>query len=187
MKRFLLVAAFIACALFVAGPANATVLDSSYLIGTVVDGIPSGAEQELLYVNSLITAYNNNTAAGIIFDAGPPLVNETFTTTTLVTDFGLLPSPAVFGTKDDSAPFFNIDLSTTPYTYLYAKYGAAGGDQFGALYFIAGLTSIENINPNQGLSHVSLYNPTQVPEGATLMLLGFGLAGVGTLRRFMKL
>jgi hypothetical protein len=188
MKRFLLVAACFVCAVAFAGPANAVVLDGDDLVGTIVDGVPTGAGDELAYIQALVDAYNN---------PPPPtsgtVGSETWYLESAPPDFGAtLPDP-IFGTKDDSAPFFDIDLSSGTYTYLYAKYGGGQTGGYSALYFIDGITLIEGITPTVptgatsglGLSHVSLYN-RQVPEPATLMLLGFGFAGMGTFRRFMK-
>ena len=188
MKRFLIVAACFVCAVAFAGPANAVVLGSGDLIGTIVDGVPSGAGEELVYIQALVDAYNA--------PPGPTsgtVNSETWYLESAPPDFGAtLPNP-IFGTKDDSAPFFDIDLSSGTYTYLYAKYGGGQTGGYSALYFIDGITLIEGITPTVptgatsglGLSHVSLYN-RQVPEPATLMLLGFGFAGIGTFRRFMK-
>ena len=189
VKRFLIVAACFVCAVAYAGPANAVFLGSGDLVGTIVDGVPTGAGDELAYIQALVDAYNA--------PPGPTtgtVSSETWYLESAPPDFGAtLPDP-IFGTKDDSAPFFDIDLSSgTTYTYLYAKYGGGQTGGYSALYYIDGITLIEGIIPTVpigatsglGLSHVSLYN-RQVPEPATLMLLGFGLAGLGTFRRFRK-
>jgi hypothetical protein len=183
MKRFLLVAAFIACALFVAGPASAVTLDADDLIGTVVNGTPSDPASELTYANQLITMYNTSTSP------------VTIGTNTFTLDAGVnVPAPPLdpalaTGAVTVDPPVFPVDLTTTSYDYVYAKFGG-----FGALFWLGGATSLDGISLDPpsgvqggGLSHYTFFNPTQVPEGATLMLLGFGLAGVGTLRRFMKL
>ncbi|MBW6504145.1 PEP-CTERM sorting domain-containing protein [bacterium] len=181
MKRFLLVVALIVCAVGFAGPASAVVLDDSYLIGTVIDGAPSSPTDEVGYANQLISMYNTG-------DPGPTVVG----TETFALDVGgNVPAPpldpvVLAGSLTSDPPTFP---STAGYDYLYAKFGG-----YGALFFIDGLSfdSISLTPPEGvqggGLSHYALFNPgtTQVPEAGTLMLLGFGLAGVGTLRRFLK-
>jgi hypothetical protein len=67
MKRFLLVVALIVCAVGFAGPASAVTLDSSYLIGTLIDGTPSSLSAEINYSNQLITMYNTSTATATAF------------------------------------------------------------------------------------------------------------------------
>jgi hypothetical protein len=181
MKRFLLVAAFVACALFVAGPASAFTLGLNDLIGTVDPATPSNIDAEVLFSNTLITAYNTSTS--------PPDVVIGPTTNDLTLAVGVnVPAPpldlvSATGALTVDPPVIPYALGTS-YDYVYAKFGG-----YGALYWLGGQTgNFEGFTgATSGLSHFVFFNPTQVPEGATLMMLGFGLAGVGTLRRFVKL
>ena len=195
MKRFLLVAACLVCVMAFATPSNAVILDSGDLIGTIVDGVPTGATDELAYITALVTEYNAGTAAG----SSGSVLTETCNLYHTEDWFGVgdHPTPLVFGTKDDVAPFFTPPIDFTSgrvSTYLYAKYGGGQTGGYAALDYLNDYTSIEGISPTVpagataglGLSHVSLYNPRAVPEPATVMLLGFGLAGIGTFRRFKK-
>jgi hypothetical protein len=185
MKRFLLVAAFIVCALFVAGPASAVTLGADDVIGWVVNGAPSDLSDEVNYSNGIILAYTNS-------DPGPTACFGETCYGTNFGDFGALDPVTGTGAVTVNPPFtFPVDLSGGSYDYVYAKFGG-----FGTLYYLGGATSLDGItlgvfppgvDTGGGLSHYVFFNPTQVPEGATLMMLGFGLAGVGTLRRFVKL
>ena len=185
MKRFLLVVACIVCVLAVAAPAKAATLGFGDLIGTIINGAPANLGDETLYAQKLIDEYRaSNNGPGNYNPPGP--INETWQVYNLGS-FGVLPD-ATGGVKDETGPFFPIDLTSTSYEYLYAKFGG-----YGALFSLDDYPSIEGIDtsgvqpagiPGGGLSHVTLFNPTKVPEPMTLMLLGFGLAGVGTLRRF---
>jgi hypothetical protein len=184
VKRFLLVVALVVCAVGFAGPASAITLDSSYLIGTVINATPSSPTDEVNYSNQLITMYNTDpniltatTLGNDFFLADPMSINVPGEDLDLVVLAGSLTS---------DPPTFPSDGG---YDYLFAKFGG-----FGALFWVGGetvdgisLTPPEGVEGG-GLSHYVLFNPgtTQVPEAGTLMLLGFGLAGVGTLRRFLK-
>lgn len=190
MKRFLLVVACVVCAIGFAGPASATFLGPGDLIGTIVDGVPSGNPDELAYVQALINNYNS--IGGLTTG---PVDAEIWTLNNDRPAFGnSLPSP-IFGFKDEGSPFFNIDLTGTSYLYLYAKYGGGQTGGYSALYYLDSYTLIEGINPTVpsgataglGLSHVTLWNPTQVPEAGALLMFGSGLIGLVGYRRMRRM
>lgn len=189
MKRFLLVAAALVCSLAFVVPAGATTLTLDDLVGYVVPATPANLSDELAYANNLINWYNgdiaNPSGGGYTYtlDAGSNVPAP---------DLPLATGP---GSQSVGVPGYPIDV--TGYTYLFAKFGADG-----ALFYLDGYTSIDGFDPatgpfdaqGHGLSHIALFGPgtpppppPRVPEGgATLMMVGFGLAGVGMLRRFLK-
>ena len=191
MKKLLLVVMCLICALAVAGPANAITITLDDLIGTVVPGSPASDTDELARLNQLIDLYNAN-PTGINTTIDPPGHTGPYV---YVVDAGsnvpnpLLP-PATGGVQvsPENIPSFNVT-----YLYLLAKFGNQD-----AFYYLDGQTGtielpIGSPFPAQGggLSHITLFNgfngtPPQVPEPATLMLLGIGVVGFGTLRRFQK-
>lgn len=71
------------------------------------------------------------------------------------------------------------------YSYLFWDNQAGGGDDIlntpdaGTLPFNMG-------TPPLGISHITWFGPTQVPEPMTLFLLGLGLVGIAGIRRKMK-
>ena len=177
MKRFLLVVACLVCALAIASPASAAPLTLDYLIGTVDPGSPASPAHELVYANNLISWYNGG--------SDPSGGGYTY-----ALDVGGSVPSAPIALATGGVQFETLPVGTSSYTYLLAKFGNSS-----ALYWLDAIGTVDSITSpfggpgvpsGGGLSHVTLFGPTQVPEGATLMLLGFGLAGVGTLRRFMK-
>lgn len=185
VKRFLLVAVALVCALAIAGPASAVVLDSGDLVGIIINGTPSDLASEVIYSNYLIDGYNSSTSGPFACDG-----NSCDPYDPNFGAFGTLNNVSATGAVEPASPFFPIDLTSTSFEYLYAKFGG-----YAALFSLDAYTSIEGIDTSGfepagvggGLSHVALLNPTSVPEPGTLMLLGFGLAGMGTFRRFKKL
>ena len=185
VKRILLVVALVVCAVGFAGPASAVSLDwDLYGIGTVVPAVPPGGDAvEVENLQYFINDYN-----GVSPNTEP--YAHTYTADYGTALPGTLPSPATWGEKVTTNNIV-LDLSSLSgsYNYLAAKFA----DDI-AYYWIGGLTGEITLDSPfasgaaTNLSHISLFNgtPTQVPEPGALMLLGFGLAGVGTLRRFLK-
>lgn len=102
-----------------------------------------------------------------------------------------VPSPAALATdvgswKDDEGNNTFVLLSS--YDWLIAKYGNSseayyvGGLPTGSLIELPAKTT--RLTTGNGLSHISLYNLRQVPDGsATLILLGLSGLGLGILRK----
>lgn len=189
MKRFLVVAVALVCAMGVLAPANAAVLLDwdVYGIGTVVPAEPPGGDA--VEVENLQYFINNFNGVSL----NPLPYSHTYTPDygSAVTALASLPTPATWGEKDDSPSSLLVDLSalSASYDYLLAKYGPND-----AFYYIGGLTGeflLDSPFPANGggLSHVSYFNgtTTRVPEAGALILFGSGLVGLVGYRRMRRM
>jgi hypothetical protein len=180
MKKLLSV--LFAAVLFLGLGANAVQATSltygdAYYLGYVNDAIPSNVDDTVGYINNLITL-----AAG----AGPTVIG----TESYSRVGSALPGPfpvavALGGVKTDTS--IGSGINVTGWTYLLGKYDAHNAGAY--VWYVAGLETADipnffNAAGQYGLSHYTLLNHTQVPDGgATLMLLGGALVGLGALRR----
>ena len=145
---------------------------STEYLGKVEPGVPSNEADELAYVNALLSlALGDTTVVG-----DPPQDN-------LVTRDGNACSGGICEAATDPAKTETDDatgIDVSGFTYLLAKYG--GG--LSLVFDVTGLTEVDI--PAQGLSHYTLFTPgdtPQVPEPATLLLLGGAMVGLGVWRR----
>lgn len=155
--------------------ASALTLASSQYLGSATPGTPSSPGDEAAYINGLI----------------PLSLNTSFEFTSNQflnrsgNSFGSLPTAVITGATKDEANNPNPIVSVSGWNYVAGKYGK---DTY--FWYVGGMTgsiTLDEDNVSGGLSHVSRYNaePTRrVPDGgATLVLLGAALSGLGAIRR----
>jgi hypothetical protein len=168
-----------------AGSAQAISLTvgDAYYLGRVIDGVPSNPANEVRYINSLTGLI---AGAGAVACSLEPTEDCDRLSSTVAGPFAVATEVGSF--KNDSTPLSGVNA--TGWVYVIGKYGSgsSGGGEY--VWFINGAISGTITLPSTfapggpGLSHISLYNKTTVPDGgATLMLLGGALVGLGALRR----
>ena len=97
-------------------------------------------------------------------------------------------TPVLFADKLNNPANATYPAGANSFNYVLAKYGNATGalGQVSYVWFSSTGFSGDIVLPSAGLSHISVFNSFKkdVPDGgATLMLLGGALVGLGALRR----
>ena len=178
--------------------ARATTLDfyqagDTHDLGSVYFGIPSGDADRELYTNYLISLPPGTGNPGPNPMPVPGAGGQSYTRSLNNPLGGNYPG-AHFALNGGTNTV-NLGAMGT-YTYLFAKYdGPNGGSE---VWYVGNLSGIITIPTNglyengyqYGLSGWTLFTGGGVPNvpdgGATLMLLGSALGGVGLLRRFLS-
>lgn len=181
MKKLITLLSAVCLAAVLATPitvgAIALTISDSYYLGSIVPGHPAGESHEEGYIDQL---------RGMAAPSGPTTVGgQTYVRSSNpfgVPDGANLPA-ADFELKYEEQSLQNPFTLPGSYVYLLAKYGAAGTTQHSYVWVIAGLSGEVSV-PNDGLSHISLFNRVGVPDGGiTLLLLGSALTGLAAFRR----
>jgi len=156
-------------------------IGDSQTLGEVLYGIPSGDNDRLTYVNTLISL-----APGTV---GYPADGQTYNRYKTNPGPGYPNYPtATF--RMDGTGNTGINLGNgTMFTYLFAKYdGPNAGSIVWYVGNLSGLIDIPATWLGYGLSGWTLFGPGQgAPDGGTtVMLLGAALGALGIARRFLK-
>lgn len=163
--------------------AGAVVMGDGNYVGQVVNGAPANAVSEVGYINFLITL---DTGAGFPVAVDNPAlgddemydrIDSTIDPAPLEPLPGGFPAATTAGGQNGLGASATIDASG--FQYLLAKYGGFTW----VWYSETGFSATEAV-PQSKLSHISLYNGISVPDaGASLVLFGAGLVGIGLVRR----
>jgi hypothetical protein len=146
-------------------------IGDTHELGFVQFGIPSGDADRTLYTNHLI---------GMALGTTDMANGQTYTRS--LNFFGALPA-AVF---DQNGTSTSINLSTSGFTYLFAKYdGPNYGSEVWYVGNLTGMITIPATAGGYGLSGWTLFSPNgTVPDsGSTIAFLGLALTAVELLRR----
>jgi hypothetical protein len=175
-----------ALALAVAGflaPAQALTIGDANYLGSASPGLPSGEGNEEDYIDQLVSMAINTT-----FGTSPGSTGDNYFVRS-GNAFANLPAADFI----DKPAFPNYEVSVTGFVYLLAKFGKAKDAQISHIWYVGNLSG--NVSVPSGtsstannLSHVSRFNRTSVPDGAsTLALLGLGLVALAGARfRFAR-
>jgi len=161
----------------------------TFYLGNIVDGIPSSETAEAGYINNLITLAAGASETTI----GTEKYNRL--NSTLAGPFPTATATGAIKDEEDTNPDFDniFNAGGMSYQYVLAKYDASnpGAGSF-VWYSATGFTgdfTVPNSSPGgYGLSHITVFNGTYVPEPATMFFLAvglLGLAGVGR-KKFKK-
>jgi hypothetical protein len=172
----------LAAAAVQAAPLSTT--DSTF-VGTVEPGTPANDTLETEAINYLLGMTPGDTDTDVSLPPDPPDYTYTLVRSDndCATELGGCTEVAPPGsTTNYQDPAADVTVNTGNATYLLAKYG-----QVSYIWYVGDVDSVEvdnGLGKGLGLSHVSLYGSTSVPDGGTTAgLLGLGMMALGYLRR----
>jgi hypothetical protein len=158
---------------------------SAYQLGTAVPGTPSGEAAERSRLVELIASFNEGDPNGTVVSTPPTLTLSFGAQTALQTSLPTLVDGN--GVKTEGIQNDSDFVFVAGYEYLMAKFSNSSTYYYiGNLNLLPGDT-VTISSPDDSLSHYTYFNAqvTSVPDGgATVMLLGLALGGIGAARRY---
>jgi hypothetical protein len=158
-------------------------------MATIDDGVNASEQNQVNWLNAIINYHNAPVAGTNPFDVATSPADQGPESVQIL-NYSTTDGPfaaAVFGTKIELESALGGVLGGG-YQYAIAKYGGGQDDGLSIVYFLGGTgLDLPDKLPGKngaGLSHVSFFNGTAVPDGgATSALLGLGVLGLAAIRR----
>lgn len=151
--------------------------DANY-VGLINDGVPSNPADEARYINNLITLGAGQGDTVIANPPPPPGTSETYNrVSSTLSPLGGFPTATDVGADKSNSGNSTVIL-TTGFKYILGKYDATSAGSlvwYSATGFSGSVTLPSSYN-GHGISHISVYNPTngggggieEVPEPVSL-------------------